>query len=346
MQGGGHLDNDKRRGRIMRSFVICSLGERIGKTFLCVGVARNLRNVGYFRPIKENIIHVGGRLMEEDARLMKSILGYEIPEDVLSPLDYFSGEFDKEKLLRCFAEAGRGKEVMLVEAPKDFFTGFSAGISAAELARELDAEVILLARDELQDIDRILSYKFFVEKVGAKFRGVILNMVRREDILRLLEGVGVRVLGRIPYESRLSMLRVSEIAEQLDAKVVAGETGMSNMVENVLVGAMSPENAIKYFRRVPRKAVITGGDRSDIQLCALSTPCSCLILTGGRYPAAHVVSTAEERGVPLLLTELDTFSAAERIENMVARLRPEDIEKIKLAEELIKENVRLEEAFF
>ena len=55
MQGGGRLDNDKRRGRIMRSFVICSL-ERIGKTFLCVGVARNLRNVGYFRPIKENII--------------------------------------------------------------------------------------------------------------------------------------------------------------------------------------------------------------------------------------------------------------------------------------------------
>lgn len=329
----------------MRSFVICSLGERIGKTFLCVGVARNLRDVGYFRPIKENIVYVDGRFVEEDARLMKSVLSYELPEDVLSPLDYFSGEFDKEKILRCFAEAGQGKDIMLIEAPKDFFTGFSAGISAVELACELDAEVILLARDELQDIDRLLSYKFFIEKGGAKFRGVILNMVRREDILRLLEGVGVKVLGRIPYESRLIMLRVSEIAEHLDAKVVAGEAGMSNVVENVLVGAMSPENAIKYFGRAPRKAVITGGDRPDIQLCALSTPCSCLILTGGRYPTPHVISTAEEHSVPLLLTELDTFSAAERIENMIARIRPEDVEKIKLAEKLIKENVKLEETF-
>ena len=37
----------------------------------------------------------------------------------------------------------------------------------------------------------------------------------------------------------------------------------------MLVGAMSVESALSYFRRKPNKAVITGGDRADIQLAAL-----------------------------------------------------------------------------
>jgi BioD-like phosphotransacetylase family protein len=38
-----------------------------------------------------------------------------------------------------------------------------------------------------------------------------------------------------------------------------------------MVGAMSAENALSYFRRKAHKVVITGGDRPDIQLAALET---------------------------------------------------------------------------
>ena len=57
-----------------------------------------------------------------------------------------------------------------------------------------------------------------------------------------------------------------------------------------------------YFRRKPNKAVITGGDRADIQLAALETSTRCLILTGNLYPSPAVLNRAEELCVPVLLT--------------------------------------------
>ncbi len=48
---------------------------------------------------------------------------------------------------------------------------------------------------------------------------------------------------------------------------------------------MTASRAISYFRRCPNKAVITGGDRHDVQL-ALEISTRCLILTGNQEPSA------------------------------------------------------------
>lgn len=49
------------------------------------------------------------------------------------------------------------------------------------------------------------------------------------------------------------------------------------MVEHLMIGAMDVDSALTYFRRKPNKAVITGGDRPDIQLAALETSTKCTI---------------------------------------------------------------------
>ena len=63
------------------------------------------------------------------------------------------------------------------------------------------------------------------------------------------------------------------------------------------VGAMTADAALSRFRRSSNKAVITGGDRTDIQLAALETSTTCLILTGNLRPSPLVIKQAEEFGI-------------------------------------------------
>jgi len=60
-----------------------------------------------------------------------------------------------------------------------------------------------------------------------------------------------------------------------------------------MVGAMNVDSALAHFRRQPNKAVITGGDRPDIQLAALETSTRCLILTGNLPPNPLIIGRAK-----------------------------------------------------
>ena len=53
-------------------------------------------------------------------------------------------------------------------------------------------------------------------------------------------------------------------------------------------------------------AVVTGADRTDIQLAALEASTQCLILTGAGEPLPQLVNRADELEVPLLKVEQDT----------------------------------------
>jgi len=58
---------------------------------------------------------------------------------------------------------------------------------------------------------------------------------------------------------------------------------------------------LRYFRRSVNKAVILGGDRTDLAIAALDTGASLLVLTGGIYPDVQVLNRAEVTGTPILM---------------------------------------------
>jgi len=86
-----------------------------------------------------------------------------------------------------------------------------------------------------------------------------------------------------------------------------------------MVGAMTASSAITYFRRRPNKAVITGGDRHDVQLAALETSTRCLILTGNQQPSAVVVERAKQVGVPIIVVEPDTLTTVQSLEQIFGK---------------------------
>ena len=112
-------------------------------------------------------------------------------------------------------------------------------------------------------------------------------------------------------------------------------TRINELVEHLMVGAMSVDSALSYFRRKPNKAVITGGDRPDIQLAALETSTKCVILTGNLRPSPIILGRAEEVGVPMILVRQDTLTAVEVIERFFGKTRFHLEKKVRRFEEML-----------
>ena len=91
---------------------------------------------------------------------------------------------------------------------------------------------------------------------------------------------------------------------------------------------MAADTALTYFRRASNKAVVTGGDRVDIQLAALETSTRCSILTGDLRPSPLIIGLAEERRVPIILTRYDTLKAIQIIESFFGRTRFQQQKKV------------------
>ena len=88
--------------------------------------------------------------------------------------------------------------------------------------------------------------------------------------LRDIREMGIKVLGVIPFEPNLTQVTVSYIAEKLQARVIAGESGLNRRIKNVFVGAMAGDTAARSpIWKKENKLVITGGDRSDMIVAAL-----------------------------------------------------------------------------
>lgn len=176
--------------------------------------------------------------------------------------------------------------------------------------------------------------------------GVILNHIPDEEqsyvdeqARPFLESKGVRVLGAMPRVPRLSALSVGELKGRLDGKVLTKDFDPDALVETFTVGAMTADAALSRFRRTKNKAVITGGDRTDIQLAALETHTVLLILTGNLQPSPLIIQQAEMLNVPILLVKDNTMETVEIVERAYGKTRLGQPEKLETFMQLMAGNV-------
>jgi len=159
----------------------------------------------------------------------------------------------------------------------------------------------------------------------------------RRDLLAEARAKGYRLAHT--RQQMLQAISVGELAEVLNAEFLALPDKKDVLVEHLLVGAMSVEQALPYIRRVSgAKAMITGGDRADMHLVALETATRCLILTGHLHPMPEVLRRAEEVGVPVLLVRGNTMDTVETIESVYGKTRLGQEAKLQQFELLLEEH--------
>jgi BioD-like phosphotransacetylase family protein len=239
------------------------------------------------------------------------------------------------RLVEAFRKVSAGCDVMVLEGGRSLREGYVAGLPPRRVVELLEARVLLvLKHDDSLMVDRALTAQDYF---GPALAGVAINDVPRnrldgvhETVTPFLARHGLRVMGVLPANPLLAAPTVAELAEGLNAEILCCADQKDVLVEDRMVGAMSAESALSYFRRKPNKAVVTGGDRADIQMAALETSTRCLILTGNLYPNPMVLHRAEDLNVPVLLARQDTFSTVEIIEGYFGRSRFQHPQKLEL----------------
>jgi uncharacterized protein len=330
-----------------------------GKSSMCVGVGKLLGEkglkVGYMKPVGTLPTRVGDITTDEDAKYISNILSVkdgleDICPVVLTQLHDREGlkdpDFSKgfiDVIEGAYKRIKKNKDIVIMEGAKSIEDGCFLGISAKKICEKLGARIIMVVRYDSEIVDQILHVKQFLKDY---FSGVIINWVPKsqmdyleELIIPFLTKNKIEVIGYVASDKILSSVSIKEMADFLGGKIICAEDKKEELVETFMVGAMGQEQALKFFRRKANKAVITGGDRADVQLAALETNTKCMILTGNFQPSTIVLGRAEELGVPMILVNFDTLTAVEKVGEIIGHVRFHEIKKIDKIIEVAREHI-------
>ncbi len=342
-----------------------------GKSALVLGISRYLiaakQKIRFGKPlatsfdVDPSVSVVPTPLIDDDVRFIGETL--ELSEEQLIPsLHLLASSTADERLFYGQLDAGEGLEVLrqkllapfegltILEAAGSLHEGLLYGLSLGQVARGVDAQVVLvhLWQDSCS-VDALLAAR---EQLGDRLLGIVLNAVTPDDVKALendvvpaLEALGMVVFGVMPRSPLLRSVTVGELVRRLDARVLCCLERLELLVETLSIGAMNVNSAMEFFRRRRNMAVVTGADRTDIQLAALEASTQCLILTGAGEPLPQLINRAEELEVPLLKVDRDTLSTVEVIEQAFGHVRLHEAVKATYAFRLVQEHCDLDRLF-
>jgi hypothetical protein len=262
----------------------------------------------------------------------------------------YDEEGTQKKLLETMTNIGKDKDILFIEGGRDLSYGISVYLDTLSLAKCTGSRLIMVISGEEDTIlDDVLFLKKHVDLAGVNLSGIIVNKVQNlEDFQNthfpVIQKLGIRVLGVIPYQSDLTYFSVYYLADRLFAKVITGEGGLKKVIKNIVIGAWSANVFLQnpLFKK-ENKLVITGGDRTDMILAALEGDTSGIILTNNILPPSNIISKASEKNIPLLMVFSDTYQTAKQIESLEPLLTREDSEKVDLLKQMVQKYVQLNE---
>jgi BioD-like phosphotransacetylase family protein len=230
-------------------------------------------------------------------------------------------------------------DLVILEGGANLYEGSLFDLSTTQIAESLDAGVLLVnPYDPISSADVLLLAQ---QQLGNKLLGCIINNIPRDRVelvqttlVPYLEKSGIPVIAIVHRNGLLRSVTVKQLVDQLNAEVLCSVDRVDLMVESLSIGAMNVNSALEYFRRGNNMAVVTGGDRTDIQLAALETSTQCLILTGRLPPQPFIISRAEDLEIPILSVDLDTLTTVEIIDRAFGKVRLQEQIKIDCARQL------------
>jgi BioD-like phosphotransacetylase family protein len=350
----------------MKSLYVTSVDNYSGKTAVCLGLGKRFQSdgyrVGYLKPISLQPWLIEGHMADGDAVFVKDNLGLDAeawdlcpivitPEFLQNHLHTGSQASMVEKVKSAAAAAASGQDVLLLEGGATLREGHLIGLPPPDIARLLESHALVIIKydSDVQLLDDILNVSI---RFGERLAGVLINRVPaqaapfvNQSAVPYLEKQGITILGALPDSRSLTHLTVEDLVHALNANVLTHYYRPQAVIESLTVGAMTAETALSRMRRQSHKAVITGGDRTDIQLAALETSTTCMVLTGNLHPSPLVVKTAEEFGVAVLLVRENTMEAVGRIEKIYGKTRLRQTAKLRQFMTLMEKNLDFERLY-
>ena len=339
--------------------LIASSEPYTGKTATILGIAHQLKHkgikLGYGKPIGTCFREEDSLQDEQDLQFISQTLDLS-EEQIKSPFlllnqktitDYLSNPINYQEQIVNYCTS-IAADLVLLEGAGNLTQGNLFQLSTPEIAEKIGASVLLVMKyDPLLIVDQILSAK---QVLGDHLIGVLINNIPLEE-LETIENIikpfsksqGIDILGMLPTNRLLQSVSVRELVTQLNARVLCRQDRLDLMVESLTVGAMNVNSALEYFRQRQNMAVVTGGDRTDLQLAALESSTNCLILTGHTPPQQLILARAEDLEIPILTVDLDTLTTVEIVDRAFGKVRLHETIKLECVENLIEEHFQVEQ---
>lgn len=339
---------------MVKAIFLCSLKERVGKSLLSIGIIQKLqkegKKVAYFKPIGIPKSAFSNKADPDVGFIQNCVDQTEYPYELVAPIsipdcyyvDLIDSNIKEEnlrKLKEAFDKVSEGMDYVVIEGAPSIKKYIRVGLDDLSIAEALGIKDLVFIETESSDkcIDNLFfTYKYFqFRKMG--FKGVIFNKIDYDYMARIKEleqnhikRYGIPILGIVEKSLELVSARVSEVQAAIGGELIneSASEGLANMVETYLIGAMNPQAAQKYVRQVKRVAFITGGDRTDLALIALSADASCLILTGFMQPDISVITAANAKKIPIILSPSDTYTTLRNLQRLKPGIQRDEINQV------------------
>lgn len=324
----------------MASLYVASTEMFAGKSAVCIGVLDRARRdghtIGYMKPVATRLRPTDDDMRDADAEFIVAQFQLNHPLDRVVPVHYTRSMAERvlreqfpegaRRLREAFAAISRDCDLVVLEGTDTPEEGALLDLAMEQVVEALDAPVLLVVRyKELRALDAILLLQ---QRLGDRLLGVLLNQVEptqqdhvRQRLTPFLEGRGIAVFGVLADDAGLAQTTVADMHTYLGGQYIGSAAWKMRSVASLSVGAMGVEHARIYFARNDQQAVITGGDRDDLQLAALETSTALLILTGNTRPSPQVIDRAEAAGVPIICVPDDTLSTVDRASRIFGNVR-------------------------
>jgi BioD-like phosphotransacetylase family protein len=343
-----------------KKIFIAATGQHCGKTTISLSIMHLARKryarVGFIKPIGPKLFMLDGVQMDMDAALLASIYGLEEDRELMSPvvLDrgytkrYLSGaipaEMPLEKIMRACRELEEKNDYLIIEGSGHGGVGSVIGINNAQIARALDAPVIMVASGGIGSvIDSVQLNLALFRQQKAEVKLILVNKLlpeKRAETLTYLrlffEGRQQIVEGAFTYSTVLANPTLFDLSNQLKLPLHGNQSAKSRIINHIQLGAASSQRVIDNLQ--DSTLLITTSSRDELIVTAsalYNIPEYRCKLAGLVIPGYVPISAISQRilddsNIPYIRTEQCTAEAFSTLTEHVSKITAQDHEKINL----------------
>lgn len=173
-----------------RGIFVTGTDTGVGKTIVAATLARLLRingvKVGVMKPVTSGCRVVAGKPVSDDAMLLSQAAGTGLSEDVapyclreaLAPAEAAKIDgirIDFSAIKEAFVRLASSYDYVIVEGAGGLMVPLSGGLLVADLARQLELPLLVVARPGLGTINHTVLTCFAAQQMGLQVAGVIIN---------------------------------------------------------------------------------------------------------------------------------------------------------------------------
>lgn len=201
----------------------------VGKTVVASAIARYLKRsgkrVGVLKPVTSGAVEVAGRLVSQDAELLRLASGCSAPDraiapyllrEPLAPSEAASLEgvlIRYERILEAFDQVSVHHDITIVEGAGGLLVPLGEELLVADLAVRLGLPIIIVARPNLGTVNHTLMTIECARSRGIRVMGVVIN--GQPDHPGPAEEYASRVIARLSGAPLLAILQRQDTVDEM-----------------------------------------------------------------------------------------------------------------------------------